>query len=383
MKRSAKAVFLANLLATFVISIPSLVAGQSVSQSPRAQATAYLERYSHPAAGVSFAVAVNGQLVFSAGWGFADLDNLVRAQGSTVYNIGSLSKINTAIAVMQLVERKQISLDDSAQKYVPSFPNKAVTIYMLMTQTSGIRHYRLTDFGGLDDDVKPENVKPFGTFEEAIKIFKDDPLLFKPGEYYFYSSYAVNLLQGVIEAASGLPFEEYMKRYVWLPAGMLSTAFDLRERLVPNRARGYRVTQGQIINEPYGDVSYKFASGGMISTVDDLVRLGTALNHGLLLKPNTIAEMYKVQLSPILQYQENGSPKESLEFQQALMWRINKDAAGRRFVYHCGSVKGSGACLVNYPDQDVVLASAENSLEGGPGWHALVDVAQFFLPPSN
>ncbi len=347
---------------------------------PEAQARAYLEELwrSTGTPGISVAVLAQGRLAFSAGVGFADLENMVPATGSTVYNIGSVSKAQTAVAIMQLVEQGKVSLDDPIQKYVPSFPDKGspITVRHILTHTSGIRHYRATDFPDSEDN---ENMKPVATLEEGIRIFKDDPLLFKPGEYYFYSSYAVNLLQGVVEKASGMAFEDYMRKHVWSPSGMYGSAFDVPARIVPRRARGYSVGNGQIRNYPYGDLTYKFASGGMLSSAEDLVRLGAALNRHVLLKAETVALMYK-PMSPVLQYQEKGPPQ-AMESSQGLLWRIAKDDAGRTFVHHCGTVKGFNACLVNYPEQDVVVAILGNGDPVTPARRPAVAFAQLFLPP--
>ncbi len=278
-------------LALAVLLLLSPIAGYAASPAPEAQAMTYLQEIwrSTGAPGISVAVVRQGRLVFSQGVGFADLDNMVPANGSTVYNIGSISKAVATVAVMQLVEQGKVGLDDPIQKYVPTFPDKGspVTVRHIMTHTSGIRHYRDNDFGGDD-----ENMRPVASLEEGIKVFKDDPLLFKPGEYYSYSSYAANLLQGVVEKASSQGFEDYMRQHVWSPAGMFSTAFDVPERIVPHRARGYSNGDGKVRNYGYGDLTYKFAGGGMISTVEDLVRLGAALNQGRLLKPETHALMY-------------------------------------------------------------------------------------------
>jgi CubicO group peptidase (beta-lactamase class C family) len=347
---------------------------------PEAQAKAYLEELwrSTGTPGISVAVLAQGRLAFSQGVGFADLENLVPATGSTVYNIGSVSKAQTAVAVMQLVEQGKVSLDDPIQKYVPSFPDKGspITLRHILTHTSGIRHYRATDFPGSEDN---ENMKPVASLEEGIRIFKDDPLLFKPGEYYFYSSYAVNLLQGVVEKASGMAFEDYMRKYVWSPSGMYGSAFDVPARIVPRRARGYSVGNGQIRNYPYGDLTYKFASGGMLSSAEDLVRLGAALNRHILLKAETVTLMYK-PMPPVPQYQEKGPPQ-PMENSQALLWRTAKDDAGRTFVHHCGTVKGFNACIVNYPEQDVVVAILGNGDPVTPARRPAVAFAQFFLPP--
>jgi serine beta-lactamase-like protein LACTB, mitochondrial len=354
----------------------SPVTGYAASPPPEAQAMTYLQEVwrSTGAPGISVAVVYQGRLVFSQGVGFADLDNMVPANGSTAYNIGSISKAVATVAVMQLVEQGKVGLDDPIQKYVPTFPDKGspITIRHILTHTSGIRHYRDTDFGGDD-----ENMRPVASLEEGIKVFKDDPLLFKPGEYYSYSSYAANLLQGVVEKASGQGFEDYMRQHVWSPSGMFNTSFDVPERVVPHRAKGYQNGGPKILNYGYGDLTYKFAGGGMISTVEDLVRLGAALNHGGLLKPETAALMYK-PVPPVLQFRDKEQPQK-LEFGQALIWRVSKDDAGRTFIHHCGTVKGFNGCLVNYPEQDLVVAILANALPSTPARREAVAFAQFFL----
>ena len=351
---------------------------------PEVRAADYAERLwrSSGTPGLSVAVTKNGRIVFSAGFGLADIENRVPATGTSTYDIGSVSKVVTAVAIMQLVEQNKVSLQDPIQKYVPSFPEKAegrITIWNLMTHTSGIRHYRDSDFKGTDGG---ENTHSFANFVDTLDIFKNDALLFAPGQYYFYSSYAVNLLQGVVETASGLPFEEYLRRKVWLPSGMLSTSFDIPARIALNRAKSYRITDGQASNYPYADLTYKYASGGMMSTAEDLVRMAVALNEGALLKAGTRAEMFRSQLDPLKRFGETGTqpgPGER-EFSQGLLWRIFKDDSGRTFVNHCGSVKAFTTCVVDYPAENVAAVVMANGEPGSPGRKAAVDLAKLFLP---
>ena len=239
------------------------------------------------APGISLAIAREGKIIFSDGTGYAELDNLTPAAGTTVHNIASISKTNAAVAIMQLVEQGKVDLDAPIQKYVPYFPKKKwkITLRSILTHTSGIRHYRKGEFG----EQRYKEKIHYDHFKDAINIFKNDTLLFKPGSYWFYSSHAANLMEGVIETVTGMKFEDYLKKYIWEPAGMLSTQFDVPERIVHNRGKGYiRNKQGILINTPYVDVSYKYAGGGIISTVEDLVHFGIALNHGKLLKPETL-----------------------------------------------------------------------------------------------
>lgn len=352
--------------------------GRGWQQSARELASAYLDELWRASGTPGFSVAVfrDGELLFSEGVGYADLDHLAPATPTTVYNIGSVSKAITAVAVMQLVADGRVDLDDPIQKYVPTFPEKRwpVTVRHLLTHTSGIRHYGEDDFP--DDSKFDMNWKPYASLAEAITIFADDPLLFEPGTYYRYTSYGVNLLQGVVETASGMGFEEYLRRRVWRPAGMLRTALDRPERIVPGRARGYLVEGTGVQNHPWEDVSYKWASGGMLSTAEDLGRLGVALLQGRILDPATVELMFTPQLGDDILYYRGDDPPEPLHWKQAFIWRIRQDRAGRDYVHHCGDVKGFNSCLVLYVDENLVVATADNADSFGL-WPGLA-LADFF-----
>jgi CubicO group peptidase (beta-lactamase class C family) len=326
------------------------------------------------------AVARKGELVFSTAFGMADLENLVPARPTTVYDIGSVSKVMTAVAVMQLVEEGRVDLGDDIRTWVPSFPDKGytITVWHILTHTSGIRHYRDTDF---PHGLYGENVQPFSDLDAAYALFEGDSLLFEPGTHRSYSSYAVNLLQGVIEGASGMDFEAYMKERVWGPAGMLRTQFDRPRRITPGRAHSYLMVDGEPVNHPYEDVTYKFASGGMLSTAEDLVRFAMAFNEGRLLKPETVRKMMRPQLEGIPAYRapdQSGDGEDKWDERQGLMWNVEWDGSlfddagrGRMVLRHGGSVKGFGAVLVLDPQADVAVAICANNYNA-PAFSTLI-----------
>ena len=346
-----------------------------------APAQSYLERLSAQSGspGVSAAVMVNGQVVFSGGVGVANLESQEPQTGSTVHNIGSISKTQAVVAVMQLVERGKVRLDAEIQEYAPWFPRKSqpVTLRQLLTHTSGIRHYKQGDFG----PAEVNSFRHYDKFEESTRFWRDDPLLFEPGTHWAYSSYAVDLLQAVVESASGQSYESYLTEHVWAPAGMVNTQLDSPARIVRHRGRGYvwNAALGRMENASNEDVSYKYAGGGVISSDEDLVRFGHALNSGLLLRPETTAEMYRLQLPlglPRFGTEDKTSPP--IGAIQGLVFRVGKDAGGRVHAGHSGSVKGTTSEFLNYYADDVVIALHFN-YGSGPvdtvaAAHALADL---------
>ncbi len=376
-----KSRFITSVFITAILSIFLLVSS-GYAQVNTDQVTAYLEqvRQETGAPGISVAVAVGGNIIYSNGVGYAELDNKVPATGQTVHNVGSVSKVIATVAIMQLFEQGKIDLDAPIQQYVSYFPEKEwkITLRRILTHTSGIRHYKRGEFGHLG----LLEAHHFNKFEDAIEFWKEDPLLFEPGKFWSYSSHAFNLIHGVIETISGISFEEYMKKFVWEPAGMLSTSFDVPARVVPNRGRGYsRTRQGIIQNTRYIDPSYKYASGGIISTVENLVRLGIALNNGTLLKSETIEKMYEVQVDPVMRFKPNGDPVKQ-EHKQALGWYIRTDAQGREFPSHTGTVKGTRSYILNYPEFGLVLALQTNITPFDSPKYGNA-IAQMFLPPTK
>ena len=153
----------------------------------------------------------------------------------------------------------------------------------------------------------------------------------------------------MIEKASGVGFEAYMRRYVWEPAGMVSSSFDVPERVVHRRGWGYeRTARGVIRKAAYVDVSYKYASGGMLASCEDLVRFAAAINAGTLMKAETRHAMHAVQVESVMAYQAKGAPVKQ-DFKQAIGWRVSTDVTGRTYISHTGTVRGTRSVVINYP----------------------------------
>ncbi len=320
------------------------------------------------APGITAAVAVDGEVIFSGGVGWAELENQAPASGATVHNVASISKAMTAVAVMQLVEQGTLGLDGRLRVYLPALPESVagVTLRHILTHTSGL----LSSYGLANRRVED--------LMEVIARAGPDALRFAPGEFWAYSSAGFNLLQAVIERVSGVGFEEYMRTRVWEPAGMPRTGLDVPSRIVPRRGHGYeRDDAGNRINAAFFDMPDLWAAGGMLSTAGDLARLGVAINGGALLKRSTVAQMHRAQVDPVIEFVSDGTPEQQA-FRQALGWGIDTDAAGRRFINHTGAIRGVGSILLNYPDEHVIVALIANLLPFDARKHGEA-LAQMFL----
>ena len=154
--------------------------------------------------GLSVSVMKEGEIVYSKGFGYADVDSKTLINPSkTKFRIGSFSKTLTASALMILVEKEQIDLDKSIYSYTPEFPQKKwdFNLRMMTGHLSGIRHYK-------NDEMNI--TKNYDNIFDALEVFQDDPLMHEPGTKYLYSTHAWTLISLAIERAANIPFTQFM-----------------------------------------------------------------------------------------------------------------------------------------------------------------------------
>ena len=296
------------------------------------------------APGMSAAASVSNKIVWSQGFGFCDLKKQKPAEAKTVYRYASISKSITATAVMQLVEQGKVSIDAPIQKYVPSFPKKPegeITVRHLMTHTSGIRHYRGLEF---------LNNRQYDSVEEALKIFQDDPLEFKPGEKYQYSSYGYNILAAVVEKASGKSFRDYLKEKIFQPASMTATDLEILAEPIKERTIQYVSFGKNFMPAPTVNLSCKWAGGGLAGTAEDLVHFCMALNEGKILSAKSCEQMYRA-----------GTLNDGSHTEYGFGWRLRVDSRGRRWVGHSGGATGGTTHFLHNPESKIAVALLTNA----------------------
>ena len=316
--------------------------------------------------GMSIAVGIDGRILWSEGFGYADVENRIPVWEETKFRIGSVSKPLTAAAVGLLVERGKLDLDAPVQTYVPSFPEKRwpVTTRKVAGHLGGVRHYNGAEF---------LSSRRYGTVLEGLEIFQDDTLLFEPGERYSYSSYGWNLISAVVEGASGEEFLSYMQENVFDPLEMVHTVADHTDSIIPHRTRFYARSQdGSVLNAPHVDNSYKWAGGGFISTPEDLVRFGFAHLRDDFLRPETIAEMWTPQAT---------NDGESTGY--GIGWRVSiEDGRVTRAAHGGGSIGGTTSFMI-FTEENAAVAIVGNMSQAPTGGNLPVLIMEAFLDPES
>ncbi|HEX7062360.1 MAG TPA: serine hydrolase domain-containing protein, partial [Woeseiaceae bacterium] len=333
-------------------------------ESAEALAAAVVDEANLP--GLSIAVGIDGAIVWSEGFGYADVELGVPVTPLTRFRIGSVSKPFTATAVGLLYEAGKLDLDVPVQRYVPDFPEKRwpVTTRQLGGHIAGIRHYR-------DDEFLSS--RHYGGVLEGLQIFADDPLLFEPGTDYSYSSYGWNLISAVVQSASGEEFLPFMMQRVFRPLGMRHTVPDQVTAIIPQRSSYYeQEPEGRLVNAPFVDNSYKWAGGGFLSTTEDLIRFGFGYIRDPLLKPETVELLFTPQRLDSGEGTGYG-----------IGWSTREDWDGRRTVGHTGGSVGGTTAFWTYPKQQMVIAAVSN-LSDAPGLTRLVfALGELFTPPAE
>jgi CubicO group peptidase (beta-lactamase class C family) len=287
--------------------------------------------------------------------GLASVSFQVPNRIDTKFNLGSMNKMFTAVAVAQLAQRGKLSFDDTLAKVVPDYPNKEVagkvTIHQLLTHTSGMGSY-------FNDKYRQASKTRFRAVKDYLPLFADDPLQFPPGERFGYSNAGFHVLGLVVEKVSGRDYFDYVREHVYRPAGMAnSDSYDL-EIDTPNLAIGYTnqgaggPSPGPRRNNLFLHVAKGGPAGGGFSTVEDLARFAAALRgHKLLDARHT---------DLVLQGKVPAFGPDA-KYGYGFVERVE---GGKRVVGHGGGFPGISGQLDVYRDQGYVLAVLSN-YDGG------------------
>ena len=300
--------------------------------------------------GLAFALVDHGKVITKRAYGSENLETGTPLGADGVFELASVAKPFTATAIMMLVEKCKMGLDDPILKYIPDGPNawKDITVRQLLSHTSGLRGE-----GWVECDGSPLlYISKRRYFDDIAKA----PLEFPPGEGGAYSDAGYFLLGMIIEKVSGMSYRRFMQERVFLPFGMTSSRIEDRRAIVKNHVSEYTLVNGQLEQERRVWQHELPSYYGVWSTVDDLVKWNTALEEGRVVKPQTLALMWTPTKL------KNGNVAKVDNIPYGLGWFVF-DIAGHRVVAHPGFL---GWAMFRYVDLHLTLILLTNrDVEGG------------------
>lgn len=296
--------------------------------------------------GLSLAVVRAGKVLKSQGYGYVDVEQRVPATGDSVYEVGSITKQFTAVAVMMLVEENKIGLDESISRYLNNIPAswRSITVRQLLSQTSGLKEY-FSDTSERDGTLLlPASV------EQILKPAAAQPLGFEPGESWDYSNTNYYLLGLIIAKASGKTYADFLQERIFTALGMTATQYNDRKRVIPNRARGYAYDWGKGIlqNADRVDPSWSFSAGAIISSVNDLAKWDAALDTEKLIRSTSKNQMWTPG------YLKTGAP-----IRYGFGWYVDR-VNGHTNLSHGGDIFGFASYFSRYPEDHLTVIVSLN-----------------------
>src|SRR5579871_1657273 len=285
----------------------------------------------------SVLVARGGDVLFSKGYGAANLEWDIPNFASTKFRLGSITKQFTAASILLLEERGKLKVEDPVKKYLSDAPPAwdKITIFHLLTHTSGIPNF--TNF--------PEyrSIEPFPiTADKLVAFFRDKPLDFEPGEKWSYSNSGYVVLGHLIEKISGETYEKFVQANIFDPLGMQDSGYDSNSAVITHRAAGYAPSPKGPVNAGFVHMTVPFSAGALYSTTQDLLRWEQGLFSGKVLSEASLQKM----TTPF---------KNNYAF-GLLVYTVN----GHKMISHNGGIEGFNTDLIYYPETKITVAVLAN-----------------------
>ena len=312
--------------------------------------------------GVSVAVALGGTIVWSEGFGHADLEKRLPVTPATLFGIGSLSKTLTMAGVLTLVDAGLLDLDAPIETYLPDFPHKGkgITLRRLAAHQSGLSdefaaaHY-LTD-------------RHFATIEEAYReIVARETIAYQPGSKVQYGTGLYTIIGRVMEAVAKRPYLNVMKERVFDRAGLTGVVPNDRTARIPLRTEFYVERAGGGFDKaPFFDPSHKLPGAGFLASAGDMARFGAAL-----LRPGLLTDRARAEMRRAVPLADGRSTEYALGLQVG-------EFEGQPMLHLPGGGPGISAWLFLHPADDLVVALLSNVATGPVGGRTHAEIARAF-----
>jgi len=297
--------------------------------------------------GLSLAVIKNGKAMVNKGYGLANAEHNVPVTSETVIRLGSVSKQFFATAILKLMEEGKLSIEDSVHKFFPDAPEtwRPIQVKHLMSHTSGLKREGPAYNNSV---IQPDLV--------VIRSAYSLPLDFKTGQKYQYCNLAYFMLAEIITQVSGMPWQDYIREKLFLPAGMKKSCMTDFYPIIPNRASGYMHNKGVLVN---ADAMYAVRpSGGFLSTSSDMILWDKVLREkNIILKK----ENWELLWQPFIKTSDNPASKEYYGFG----WTID-ELNGRKVIEHGGSNIGFRSYYARFVNDGLSIIIMTNTDEANP-----------------
>lgn len=304
-------------------------------------------REQHAVGTVAAVVQGRDTLLFKA-YGKADLEWDVPMTVDAMFEIGSVTKQFTAVALLQLRDRGVLGLNDDITRWLPDFDTRGhtMTLRHLLSHTAGIADFtEMPEYRTLKSDL----VSPR---DSAYALIQRHPFQFEPGAMQIYNNAGVWLLGLVIEAASGMTYEDYVETQIFEPLGMGRSMYCDSMENVPRRAHGYFILPERGLLRAWTTVhTWPFAAGSLCSTAGDLVTWLQALHGGEVLSPASYAEL----VTPATL--DDGTP-----LRYSLGLQVGPDPTGLHYIGHGGRIPGFWVEVGWYPEAELAVVVLMNSV---------------------
>ncbi|BDC51901.1 hypothetical protein F183_A42160 [Bryobacterales bacterium F-183] len=290
-------------------------------------------------------VAEGGKIVLSKGYGMANLEWSIPASPETKFRLGSITKQFTGMSVLLLEQDGKLRTSDPIAQYIDKAPErwKGITIHHLLTHTSGI-----PNFTNFPDYAKTMMVA--APPAETMKRVVDKPLDFDPGTKMSYSNSGYTLLGLIIEKASGMRYEDFLRTRIFEPLGMKDTGYDSDRTVISRRAAGYEMEdEGTVRNASFIDMSIPHAAGAMYSTTLDLAKWDEGLSAGKLLTPENYKRYFTADKN-----------------NYAYGWTVGKRGTDT-VLSHGGGINGFATMIYRVPERKLVVVTLSNVLPSQAG----------------
>ncbi|WP_166922034.1 serine hydrolase domain-containing protein [Flavobacterium poyangense] len=289
-----------------------------------------------------FMVAKKGKIVYKKAFGKANLELNVDLTPQHVFQLGSMTKQFTAIAILMLEEQGKLDVNQTISNYISDYPSgDKITIHHLLTHTSGIKDF--TKMKSLWDIAQKEM-----TPKMMVDFFKNEPVDFLPGEKFEYNNSGYVLLGYIIELVSGETYEDFVTKHIFEKIGMKQSYYASDRKIIKNRAYGYHKKESGYVNKTSINFSVPFSSGSLMSTADDMLKWQNALKENTLLGSKETNKAF-------LKYKLNNGD----EFTYGYGWHI-KELIGIPIREHGGSIFGFKTMGVYIPSEDIYVLGFSN-----------------------